>query len=332
MKTELLALFDNKILNEAADRFGLERSSLRKLDGFENVVMEATRDDAPCILRISHNSHRTLNQVQAELDWIDYLSGHGVSVCKPIRSRGDRLAEGLNANGSQFVAVVFEKAPGSIVLREGWTPRMTYNRGRLLGRIHALTKEYDPPAGAPRRRHWYEDDDLVNHRDYLRPEDSIIADRFDELQAKLRALPIDHDSHGLIHMDAHVGNMHFDGDQPILFDFDDCSYDFFISDLAISLFYAVLMYGDGREAFARDFLGRLLEGYRAENSLDRRWREVIPMILKRREIVLFVAIHHGYNDDQFDAWCRRYLDGRKERIRDRVPFLDLDWSQFDLGR
>lgn len=332
MKAELRILFDDRVLDTAAERFGLGRTTLRRLDSFENVVLEATRDGLSCILRISHNSHRTLDQVQAELDWLDYLARNGISVSIPLRSRQDLLVERLEENGETFIAVVFERARGGFVRKDDWTPQMTFNRGRLLGRMHALTKGYEPPSGKIRRHAWYEEDDFVSYRNYLRPGDEIVAERFAELQAALRAIPIDRESWGLIHMDPHTGNMFFDDDHPTLFDFDDCSYDFFVSDIAISLFYAVLMHPeDSRQAFGRDFLHTLLKGYRTENRLDNRWRDVIPLILKRREILLYVAIHHGYNEVDFDEWCRRYLDGRRERIRDRAPYLDMDWSEFDLA-
>jgi len=333
MKPELLALFTDSIRIEAAERFGMDPSTLKMLDGFENVILEGSRDGKAYVLRIAHSSHRSADHIHAELDWLDYLAQNGVSVCRPLRSREGSLIEVLAADDREFVAVVFEKAPGGPVRRDDWTAEMTYNRGKLLGRMHALTKAYRVPSGVVRRYKWYEEDDFVSYRGYLRPEDEIVAERFAELQASLRDISVDGDSWGLIHMDAHTGNMFFDGDQPVLFDFDDCCYDFFVSDIAISLFYATLMYTpeDGRESFAREFLHTFLEGYRTENSLDNRWREVIPMILKRREMVLFVAIHRGFDADEFDDWCRRYLDGRRERIRDRVPYLDLDWSQFDLS-
>lgn len=229
--------------------------------------------------------------------------------------------------------MVFEKAPGGPVRRDNWTSGMTYNRGKQLGRMHALSKAYEPAAGIERRRIWYENADFANYREYLREEDRVVADRMEELQAALRTIPTDKESFGLIHMDAHTGNVSFNGDQPTLFDFDDCSYDFFVSDIAIALFYAVLMFPADRdlEAFAREFLHTLLAGYRSENQLANHWQKLLPMILKRRELVLYVAIIDRFDTPEDDSWCRAYLDGRRERIEHRMPVLDLDWSAFDLG-
>jgi Ser/Thr protein kinase RdoA (MazF antagonist) len=264
------------------------------------------------------------------LEWIDYLAQHDVSVCVPLRSRSDRLVETIETDDAPISAVVFEKAPGRHVPRDEQTSAMTRNRGRLLGRIHALTKEYTPTNPEVARTHWYEGHDFANFREFIRPEDTVVAQRFDDLMARLRSIPADRESYGLIHTDAHGGNTVFDGDQPTLFDFDDCDYDFFISDIAIALFYAILSFPANRDigAYARQFLRDMLTGYRRENTLDTRWLELIPTILKRREIVLYVAIHRGLDIDNPGEWAQRYIDERKPRIEDNVPVLDIDFSEF----
>lgn len=311
----------------------MEPSSLRMLNGFENVVLEAAFDNRPCILRLTHSSHRSKDQVEAELDWIDFLAGHGASVCVPLRSRTGALTEYIETEGDGFIAAAFEKAPGGLVLRDDWTPAMTFNRGALVGRLHSLTRDYQPPSKSVCRSQWYDEYDFVRFRDHLSEEDGVVADRFEELIGELRAIPTDRDSYGLCHTDAHTGNIFFDGDRPTLFDFDDSAYDFFISDLAISLFYALWKLPARTDArvFARDFMHQLLAGYRTEYGLDNRWIDRFPAFLKRREIVLYVALHRGFDPADFNDWCRAYVNEHRPRIIDRTPFIDLDWSEFELA-
>lgn len=333
MISEHLALVTDALKKKAAERFGLAPDSLKMLDGFENIVFEASRNDQPCILRLSHSTHRTPEHVHAELHWLDYLASNNVSVCTPIRSRQGSLTEHIEAVDGSFIAVVFERAPGCFVKKPDQTPQMAFNRGQLLGRMHALTKEYQPPKGMPTRYPWYDEPDFKHADRFLKPEDAVIGERFAELQAALKAIPTSHDDFGLIHMDPHTGNVFFDGDKPTIFDFDDCAYDFFVSDLAISLFYAVLNLNEkqDRTAYARSFFKNLVDGYGTEYGLDNRWCEVIPMILKRREMVLYVAIHRGFDEDDFGEWSLKYISERRPTIVNRIPYLDLDWSEFDLG-
>lgn len=330
MKPEILAQFTDGIIREASARFGVNYYSVKPLQGFENFVCECTADEGPSILRITHGSHRPRTSIEAELDWLDSLASNGVSVCRPVRSRQGRLVETIVSNHVQFHAVVFERAPGKRVPRDDQTPAMTVNRGRLLGQIHALSKNYKPRNARTKRHHWHENGDFANYRRYLDLADTVVMQRFADLIAELKSLPQDKDSYGLIHTDAHTSNMFFVGDRPTLFDFDDCAYDFFISDIAIALFYAILFLPDkwNPADYAQAFLRDMFTGYNEKNTLDRRWLEVIPRILKRREIILYVAIHRGMDMNNLDEWATRYMDGRRERIENNVPVLDIDYSAF----
>lgn len=330
MKPEILETFTQDIITDSAARFGLDIDRIKSLDGFENFVCESARDGRDYILRISHSSHRTADQIRAELDWVNYLAEKGAPVCVPLRSNNGLLVETIDNTDHSFMAVVFEKARGKYVSRDDQTSAMTRNRGRLLGQIHALSKRYVAPEGRPRRHHWYEEEDFSDFEKFLKPGDEVVVQRFHELIERLRSYPPDRESYGLIHFDAHTGNMFFEGNRPTLFDFDDCAHDFFMADIAIPLFYAILFLPPkwSRKQYARDFLRNIFAGYREYNELDSRWLELIPLVLKRREIILYVAINRGKDTDNPDEFCRRYMEGRRERIENNVPYLDIDFTEF----
>lgn len=330
MKPEALARFTDKIISNLAQRFDLDTNRIKALDGFENYVCESTRQGHDYVLRISDGSRRSLSLVQAELDWVNYLAEHGASVCVPLCSRNGQLVETLTSDGRTFMGVVFEKAPGGMVRKADQTSEMTRNRGRLLGKIHTLSKKYDPPKNRPVRHNWYEDEDFADFDKFLRPDDAAVAAKIHEHVDRLKAMPVDRDSYGLIHMDAHTGNIFFHGDRPTIFDFDDCAYDFYMADIAISLFYALLFLPENRETkeHARRFLGDMFEGYHEYNHLEKRWLDLIPLILKRREMILYVAVNRGMDLDNPGDFAVRYMDGRRERIEGDVPYLDIDFTEF----
>lgn len=82
MKPEQIALFTNSVLAEASGRFGIDKASLKRLDGFENMVLEASRDGLPCILRLldewstryrGERRERIINETPVlNLDWKAY--------------------------------------------------------------------------------------------------------------------------------------------------------------------------------------------------------------------------------------------------------------------
>ena len=79
------------------------------------------------------------------------------------------------------------------------------------------------------------------------------------------------------------------------------------------------------------FLSGFLPGYFSEFSLDQKWFHEIPLFLKRREIDLYAVIHRSFDvENLHDPWCIWYLDGRKENIVNDIPYLDFDFSGFDV--
>ena len=112
-----------------------------------------------------------------------------------------------------------------------------------------------------------------------------------------------------------------------LFDFDDCVYGHFIYDIAMVLFYIAGWGGEDIPGFTGRFMSVFLEGYREYNQLDPLWLPEIPHFLKLREIDLFAAILFTMGENpQNDPWCARYMQGRRQKIAEDVPFIAFDWD------
>lgn len=62
--------FSNDLLTQAAELFNIKIESLSELGAFENYVYEGNRENEPVILRLTHSSHRSKNEIQSELDWV----------------------------------------------------------------------------------------------------------------------------------------------------------------------------------------------------------------------------------------------------------------------
>lgn len=330
MEQRIRDRFEPAILREATARYGIEEGRIRPLDGFESFIYEVDRHGSPYILRLAHSLRRTEDLIQGEVDWINHLAAGGPSVARAVASERGRLVEVIDdGQGGAFLATSFVRAVGKPPWEVGWSPRLIADYGRLLGRMHRLSQEYEPTSPRWRRPHW-DDPMLLEVERFLPPEDVAIGDRFRELMTRLRALPQDAPSYGLIHQDAHGGNLLVDETGTItLFDFDDCVYSWFVNDIAIVLFYAVMGQKD-RPGFALGFLSQFLSGYRTENPLHPDWLLELPPFLKLREIDLYAVIHRSFDVANLDdPWCARFMDGRRERIENAVPYLELDLD--DLG-
>jgi amicoumacin kinase len=334
MEPRIKERFNEGILHEAMRRYGIADGHIHLLDGFESFMYEFdwTRSDAsePGILRIGHSLRRTPALIQAEVDWINYLAEGGAGVAKAWLSARGNLVEAVeDGQGGQFLVTAFAKARGKHPGKGEWTPAFFETYGQLIGRLHALSRRYAPPHPDCQRPRW-NDEVNMEVETFLPQGDERIAGQFRELMSHLEALPVTPEGYGLIHQDAHGGNLFVDETGQItLFDFDDCCYGHYIYDIAMVVFYAIANRPD-MPAVTREFMGPFLRGYSHENRLDPAWLKEIPHFLKLREIDLYAMIHRSMGPGPYeDDWVRRYMEGRRERLDAGLPFVEYDFQSVE---
>jgi Ser/Thr protein kinase RdoA (MazF antagonist) len=324
--------YSDAILQEAMARYAITTGAIEPRDGFESFIYQFDRGGAPAILRVTHSLRRSPELIRGEVDWINYLAAGGATVAGALLSaRGELVEEIDDGQGGRFLATAFAYAPGRPPGMNDLTPDRRRAYGHLIGRMHALTKDYTPANPAWRRGAWPAVFD-AEIRALLGGSDDIILDRYLGLTRRIEGLPRDRDGYGLIHFDAHGGNLHLDGNTVTLFDFDDCVYNWFAADIAIVLFYAITN-TDDPEARAASFLPDFLSGYRQANRLDPRWLATLPYFLTTREIDLYAVIKRSYDLADGEAveaipheWPRRFMVGRRARILAETPYVDFDFA------
>lgn len=319
-------LYSDAVRAEVRQRYGIAPDKIKLLDGFENFIYEYETNDTPRILRVSHDLHRTSNAINGEIEWINYLADGGVSVPRALPSPNGHLVEVVEAaDGSHFSAVSFTKAEGKYHWEcDDSPPDLNQQMGRMMGKMHALTKTFSPSDPAFKRPEWYEENENFAEK-YLPPGDEIIEGKFGRLTRALRSLPQDNDSYGLVHFDFHSMNFFVHNSKITLFDFDDCQYHWFAADVAIALFYAISHDCTTPEelAKAKKFFGQFMEGYSAENTFEDQWLQYIPMFLKQREIDLYIAIHRSLDVNNLDPWAASFMADRKKKIVKDVPYAAI---------
>ena len=337
MEKHIHTLFNEDILAQISTKYAMDPGSLKKIGGFENYIYGYTLNEKEYVLRITHSSHRNSDMVQGELEWVEYLSLNGADVCRPIVSINNQLVETVPlADHQYFIATAFEKALGRHITASDINDSLFYTWGKVIGRMHRLTKNYAPINLVTKRLPWYEDKLFTDCKSYLPEGHALVAEKLIALMNKLKTLPQDRDSYGLIHTDVHHGNFFLNDGDITVFDFDDCSYMFFVSDIAIALFYCLLKMDtpEDRLAFANRFLEAFLRGYREENQLADYWISLLPDFLKLRELELYVVVYRSCDMDNPGPWESNYMRNRKASIENDIPFLGVPWdlSPFMQGK
>lgn len=326
MENSVLNQFDERILVEATRRFSLKSGNLELISDVENFVYRDRVDETSSILRITHSSHRTLEAILGELDWMECLSANHVSVPQPVQSVNGRLVELIDASESYFLVTAFQKMPGKTILdAKACTPEIYRQWGQILGRMHALAKDYQPSLPSYRRAEWFEDDLVCNAEKYIATQEIILA-KYHGLIRHLRTLRKDRHSFGLIHADFTDVNFYVNNHKITVFDFDDCIYHWFAYDIAVILYDCLpwLPHDEmDRDEFARFFWGNFLLGYTQENSLEPYWLDQLNIFCKLREINLYIICHKKWDLDNLSEQRREYLRLLKHNIENDIPYLNL---------
>ena len=321
MDRRIKELYNDTILTTAFERYGIDEKTVKKLGGFESYIYEYGPGDDRKILRIAHSYHRSMEDLHAEMEWVDYLCQNGADVAGAVHSANGLLAEKIESIDSYFIASSIEKAPGKEPDRSVWGAPLFKEWGRAVGKLHRLTKDY-VPKWIP-RFHWHDEYLVKDYDKYLPKNQMLVIQKTGAIINQLKKLDKDRDSYGLIHTDIHHGNFFYDGKKITIFDFDDCAYKHFISDIAIAVFYSMMSRNDfkNKEDFAEFFIGHFMNGYCTENSLDDRWMKMLPEFLKLRETILYVVICRSLDPDKPDKWCLNYIKEHRESIEKDTPVL-----------
>jgi len=335
MEPFIRALFTDAILNTVLDKYAILPENAQILDGFESYIFQVHRSDTDYILRIGHDSRRTADLVQGESEFLNHLAIGGLSVPRVLHSTSQKLVETIPAkDGSHFLTTLFEKAPGKPPSREQWGPSLHTAMGSFMGKLHQLSKSFQPSHPRYERYDFEYDSNQMAAQGskYLPKSDGAVLTSYLETVSAIQQLPKDKLSYGLCHIDFHGGNFFITpSGQITLFDFDDCQYALFIYDIAMALFYAISHNCTTPEklAEAESFLVHFWQGYQQENNLSPDWLQHIPLFLRLREIDLFMLIHRSMDISNLDPWCTSFMDQRRHKILSHAPFCNIDYTSID---
>ncbi|MYC08480.1 MAG: phosphotransferase [Chloroflexi bacterium] len=341
-------LYSDDIREDAQRRFGLTPVSRDVLpDASHSYVYDCERDDAAYILKITHTIHRQPHNIHGEVEFINFLADGGVTTPRAISSLAGNLVETIAADDGEFVVAAFEKADGALVDWRAWTREMFEQWGAVIGKMHALTKGYEPSDESRRRRFWHQDTDWNTEAEvYLtRP---TFREKARRTRDWLFTLPTGSDCFGLIHSDLHQWNFFYHDGKVLPFDFDNTHYDWFIADFTTVVVNVVHCqqhhYARGEydrwtagtpmkaAEFLDYFFAPFIEGYRQHNRLDGVWLRRMPAFLNRHWLTFLTD---ALRDPKFAALT-------PEQQAATFPWRTLSqswdevmndyWSRFDFDR
>ncbi len=300
---------DTKAQVQAA--FALD-GDLRLLSDWHAFTFEGSQRGHAVICRVTPASHRTPAAIGAELEWQQFTIEHGIAAPRALPSAKGNLLEVFPSGNTSFTAVLFEKLKGRAVGADDWNSSLFAKWGRLVGSLHALSPQFRPKV----TRAAWDASDFLDVNAYIPDADAAIKSAAARVIADVRALPQAEAAYGMIHGDVYQDNFLIGPTGLQLFDFDNCEYGFYVSDIAIALYGALWRLDDekSKDEFARLFMSAFLSGYRQEFNLPAEQLERLPLFLKLREVLIYTVGRKKRDVTTLSPKARRLFEERGARI------------------
>ncbi|HYE12725.1 MAG TPA: phosphotransferase [Patescibacteria group bacterium] len=333
---EVVKIGDTYLLPLVSALYGLEGYETKPVKahiGGRNVVYSCEKDGADTkILRIAFLNDRSREDFLGEVEYIRYLFEHGGSVSDVVSSRKGNLLEEITHNNHAFFICLFEKARGKMLVENNYRYRegvpiteYYYNCGKVLGKLHQLSKEYTPVH----RRYSFFDKYNAEYIDKLIPGSlSLLKEKLVGLLKTLEGLDSNRESFGMIHFDYSDGNymIDFDTGQITVFDFDNSCFCWYMYDLANLWTHGVgwIQFeqdASKRKRFMDDYFETVLAGYRSETEIENLMLYKLPLFIKvtlmENIVDAFEVMRNNGKEPEYDE----ELSYRIKCMEDDIPYM-----------
>ena len=321
------------LISELYELEGYEIKLIKAHDGGRNVAYTCEKEGIGAkIIRIAFLKDRSREDFLGEVEYIRYLFEHGGSVSNVVNSQKGNLLEEITHNDHIFFVCLFEKAKGKMLVdnhyryREGVPiTEYYYNCGKVLGKMHQLSKEYTPVHC----RYSFFDKYNAEYMDKLIPDSlSLLKEKLVEFFKTLGGLDRNRESYGMVHFDYSDGNymIDFDTGQITVFDFDNSCFCWYMYDLA-----NLWTHGMGwiqfeqdagkRKKFMDDYFNTVLDGYKSETRIENSMLDKLSLFIQVTLVENIVDAFEVMWNNGEDPECDEELSYRIKCLEDDIPYM-----------
>ena len=307
MKLSMMLKVDSTVDKEGQSRIAehlLEQwehdpGSARFFRSSTNFVYVFRKGGERYFLRFAESAERTREAIEAEMAILQWVAKKGMTVTTPTPSKSGQCVESVETDLGTFHAVVFAKLQGREIDIEELSTSQFETWGATLGKLHALMHLYQDPRVSARGT-WR--DHLALARNYVPKDEPRVQAECDHLTSFLAALPVTATNSGLIHGDFELDNLRWQDETIAMFDFDDCSYYWYIADIAFALRDLFETGVDLSHPSFRAFI----RGYCEQYSLDEELISHLPTFMRLTNLITYAKMVRAMdlaNDQNSPEWC-----------------------------
>jgi amicoumacin kinase len=263
-----------------------------------NAVHELLIAGSRFFLRVTSSQHRSREQLEAELEFVEFLASRGVAVARPQVSVRGKSIETLRTEPTRY-AVVFAAVLGrQFEYFSTDIDRTLFHRwGMAMGALHVASRDFVPRTS--QRLSWNLQDTTSCDVRAIPAADREARYEHEHLTRWLESLPVTTESWGLIHGDFERTNFVLDKNGAIrVYDFDDACYHWYMADIANALW----AFRNAPPLDRAQFLEWFVQGYRERCTIDVDVREQLSMFVRLRTLSRFIKLLGSPRDE---LWTRR---------------------------
>jgi Ser/Thr protein kinase RdoA (MazF antagonist) len=283
------------------------------------------------ILRVYRQGHRSVGEVQAEVDLLLHLRNAGLAVAAPVPRKEGMYLTTLSAAEGMRRAVLFTLAPGRpLDARDpaSYTEDRARRIGELIGQIHEAADTCEGELERPRLDAGpLLERPLARVSPYFesRPQEiAWLRACAGRLANILLGLPMDAPAFGICHGDVQLTNVHFTEEgEPTIFDFDGSAHCWRAFDGATFLVNLCMFVpeeeGDRRETLWEAYR----EGYSRVRTPDEEETRAVT-VLGAAHVIHSMGLCAGLRLNTGNYWIGGLLDQRLRFLKSWTEQLALD--------
>jgi Ser/Thr protein kinase RdoA (MazF antagonist) len=299
-------LDSNALKEELIHRYGFDQTLRCKMYDYGlNDIYIVKLDDIVYYLRVSLAGIHEKHDYEEEITSINTLYQNNIPVAAPVICKDGQYIWEINAPEGKRYAVLFEEAKK---LPSNNNEKKAFNLGQTLARLHSVADINNFTVSRapidtiqlakkplkliyPYLKHRQADYDFIN----------TAAEKLCTYIEK--NLSMEKPYYGYCHGDIHSGNVFFNGDNPVIFDFDCMGYGWRAYDICV---FAWNETGGDENYIEKEPWKAFLDGYNSIRKLSETELEAINAFAALRELWLM-----GLHADVIErnAGCCWYNDG-----------------------
>ncbi|BCN31162.1 phosphotransferase enzyme family protein [Anaeromicropila herbilytica] len=297
---------------EIIRRYHFEHPTCRFYDSGMNDIYLVKNGDDTLYLRISQTGMHELVDYEEEVDIINTLYENGITVAVPIKCADESYIWDINAPEGIRYAVLFEEAKKSPSEDK---VKSIYNLGKMIARMHEISDDKDfKVSRSPIDLNQLMKQPLDRIKYYLehRQDDYKYLSESSEKLSKYieQKLKKEQPIYGFCHGDIHSGNIFFEENEPMIFDFDCMGYGWRAYDICVFAWNE--SYENEHYCYSEEWKA-FMDGYNSVRQLSESERDTINAFIALRQLWL-MGLHADvmernagccwYNDAYFDEQIR----------------------------